>query len=463
MRIFRLLSTLVLFGLYALSIVGQPANAATLIHAYNLNGNFLDALGGPSLVPNGGTLSAHRYTYGIDQGLTLTSGLVDTTDYSIVLVFEIDSLLPFWQKIIDFEQLGRELGLYTRGDRLAFWTLDSRGGSDVITPNTDIHVVLARDSAAQVVNIYLNGVLQSSVVDTSGQAISTSNVLTFFQDDPTAGVEAGSGSVDCIAVYDEALSPAEISNLASLAVCDTFAPPIVQPIVGFFNIFTTDAGEPQVNENIALQPLVDFSRTITSGFATSHVNLHVINDDAGAAVISLRDLMDVDSGGSESGVSFAMQFDLLEEATYEISGGMSGSSVGIPDEFVVQLQTSVQFNGLSPFNVLLVEGDNSAPFNAPSVDVDFTINEINEGDLGGNTPSLGSRTGLLAPGRYGLDGTAWIFSRGGGFSATAQTELSIRLTPTRIMPEFLLEQLSNAVNGVGPGKSLTDKVELAQT
>ena len=42
-----------------------------LIHDYELNGSFADALGGPSLTPNGGTLNATNYTFGPNQGLTL--------------------------------------------------------------------------------------------------------------------------------------------------------------------------------------------------------------------------------------------------------------------------------------------------------------------------------------------------------------------------------------------------------
>ncbi len=97
MQKFSLLAILCVSCLNLTGIVGQPASAATLVHAYELDGDFLDALGGPALVPNGGMSGATRYTFGVNQGLTLTNGLVDTSDYSIVMVFEHDALNPFWK------------------------------------------------------------------------------------------------------------------------------------------------------------------------------------------------------------------------------------------------------------------------------------------------------------------------------------------------------------------------------
>lgn len=186
------------------------ASAATLVHVYELEGDFLDSLGGPALVPNGGTLGATRYTFGANQGLSLTNGLVDTSDYSIVVVLEFDSLLPTWKKVIDFQQLSEDFGVYIEDDALSFFTLSSSpGGPDMVTANTDFQIVLTRDSATQTVRGYLNGSLQWASADPTGQAVSISNVLNFFEDD-FDDLEAQSGSVDSIAIHDGALSADEV-------------------------------------------------------------------------------------------------------------------------------------------------------------------------------------------------------------------------------------------------------------
>ena len=54
---------------------------ASLSHLYTLNGTLTDQLGGPSLVADGGVLSATRYSFGPNQGLELT-GALSTSNWS---------------------------------------------------------------------------------------------------------------------------------------------------------------------------------------------------------------------------------------------------------------------------------------------------------------------------------------------------------------------------------------------
>ena len=207
------LSAMLVTVVAAVDFGSAGASAATLVHVYELEGDFLDSLGGPALVPNGGTLGVNRYTFGANQGLSLTNGLVDTSDYSIVVVFEFDSLSPTWKKVIDFQQLSEDFGVYIEDDALSFFTLfSSPGGPDMVTANTDSQIVLTRDSATQTVSGYLNGVLQWTSADPTGQAVSISNVLNFFEDD-FDDLEAQSGSVDSIAIHDGALSADEVGFL----------------------------------------------------------------------------------------------------------------------------------------------------------------------------------------------------------------------------------------------------------
>src|SRR4051812_14541803 len=93
-----------------IGLSGASANAASLIHAYNLNGSYADSLGGPSLVDAGGTLGADLYSFGTNQGLSLSNGLTSATSYSIELSFEYDALSGF-RKILDFKDRTNDGGL----------------------------------------------------------------------------------------------------------------------------------------------------------------------------------------------------------------------------------------------------------------------------------------------------------------------------------------------------------------
>lgn len=62
------------------------AAQAALIKSYDFNGTLDDTLGnGASLVASGGTVGATDYTFGLNQGLRLTSALADTSTYAIKL------------------------------------------------------------------------------------------------------------------------------------------------------------------------------------------------------------------------------------------------------------------------------------------------------------------------------------------------------------------------------------------
>lgn len=208
-----------LVGLFVLAAGIPTVNAQALVGAYELNGNFDDTFGGSALVPNGGTIGATGYTFGVNQGLRLTNG-VDTSNYSIVLVYEHDNLAPFWRKLLDFQSLTEDFGLYAGGDRLRFWTLATLGGPDTVAANSNAQVVITRDNATQTVKGYLNGVLQWTASDPMGQAIPASNILTFFEDDNATGRrEAQSGTVDCVAIYDGPLSDTDVALLATREAC----------------------------------------------------------------------------------------------------------------------------------------------------------------------------------------------------------------------------------------------------
>jgi hypothetical protein len=189
------------------------APSATPVHLYKLNGNLTDQMGGPSLVANGGSFTSTRYVFGPDQGLQLTGGLADPTTYSVATVVSLNSLSNFFNKLIDFQNLTTDDGLYVANGRLEIFP--GGPGPDSISANQDFQLVLTRDGPSGVTCIYLNGVLEVSYTGTpSNDAVPAQNILTFFEDDHVSGGhEAVGGSVDYIAIYDHALSASEIANL----------------------------------------------------------------------------------------------------------------------------------------------------------------------------------------------------------------------------------------------------------
>ena len=95
----------------ALLVFSASPASAELIHVYELNGSFADSLGGPDLVPNGGSLGPTEYTFGPNEGLAL-SNAIDPLTYSIEITFRITERLTGYIKLIDFANLSVDLGLY---------------------------------------------------------------------------------------------------------------------------------------------------------------------------------------------------------------------------------------------------------------------------------------------------------------------------------------------------------------
>jgi hypothetical protein len=199
----------------ALTACASLASAASLTHSYNLNGSYADSLGGPSLVAEGGTLGADLYTFGANQGLSLSNALTGTEgDYSIELYFEFDSTGGY-RKIIDFKNTSSDTGLYNNSTTMHFYNV-AAGPAGAFANNAFAHVVLTRDGVSGTTTGYVNGVQQLSFTDGGSLAVFTSpnNIIRFLRDDGATGSEASAGSVDFIRIYDGALSAADVAALS---------------------------------------------------------------------------------------------------------------------------------------------------------------------------------------------------------------------------------------------------------
>jgi Concanavalin A-like lectin/glucanases superfamily len=200
---------LVLGGLAA-----SPASAG-LTHDYEFNGNLNDSLGGPALTSLGGTIGASSFTFGQNQGLSLSSALASAGTYTIDLSFEFDNLSGY-EKIIDFKNLTSDNGLYTLNTNLNYFLGGNINGPTTLTPGTFMRVDLTRDASTNLVTAYVNGVAQFSFTDSSSDATfsAANNIINFFHDDTvTGGREASPGSVNQIRIYDTALSASDVAAL----------------------------------------------------------------------------------------------------------------------------------------------------------------------------------------------------------------------------------------------------------
>src|SRR5260370_419835 len=189
--------------------------SATPVHLYALTGSLADQMGGAALTADGGTLVGGRYVFDANQGLRLTGGLADTTNYSVVLDANLNFTGSYYKKLIDFHARTTDDGLYVSGSNLQVYPGPS--GTGIITSNQDFQVALTRDGASGATSVYLNGVLQQTYFGVaSNVAIPSTNVLTFLQGDlASRGFEAAPGSVDYIAVYGRALTAGEVTALAN--------------------------------------------------------------------------------------------------------------------------------------------------------------------------------------------------------------------------------------------------------
>jgi hypothetical protein len=197
--------------LLAAVFLASPCYAA-LVHQYQLDGSFSDDLGGPSLVPAGGTLGPTSYSFGPNQGLSLSNALSDPGNYSIETIFNFSDVLSF-RKIIDFKDRTSDSGLYDLNTSVQLVPIAGAGPANAFVPNVDVSLILTRDGGTGQVVGYINGVQHFSVIDNSSISdfSAANNIIHFFMDD--GGTEASAGVVDLIRIYDAPLSASEAAAL----------------------------------------------------------------------------------------------------------------------------------------------------------------------------------------------------------------------------------------------------------
>lgn len=188
--------------------------------SYDFNGGLSDSLGnGNDLVASGGTTSGGRYHFGDDQGLRLTDALSDTSNYGIEFRFRFDDDVSGYGKLIDFQDLASDDGLYVLNNQVNFYPVGTTGG--LMNAGTDYTVGVERKN--DIVSVFLDGTLLFDFLDDTGfYAVSGGNILNFFQDDTPVSGESFAGSVDFVRIHTDSStfgqSPAAVPEPLSATV-----------------------------------------------------------------------------------------------------------------------------------------------------------------------------------------------------------------------------------------------------
>ena len=155
--------------------VGAASIAGADTFTYELNGSLAESNGGPSLVSYGGTLGSTGYTFGVNQGLSLSDTGISNA-YSIDIRFYFDDINASpdgYQRILEFKNLASDTGLYERGGTLLFFVRGNPTGAQSDVPNFASGVpadLLLTRSAAGLLSAYVDGTLAFTFSDPTGLA-----------------------------------------------------------------------------------------------------------------------------------------------------------------------------------------------------------------------------------------------------------------------------------------------------
>lgn len=196
----------------SLLLAASAASAANPTHQFRLDGDLRDDMGGASLIAQGGAVGTGGYSFGKNQGLSLTADL--GSNYTIDFRFSFASYGGY-QKILDFSGLASDTGLYTVFSKYSFYPKSDNLGPTA--GNNELTRLTITRSQAGAFNLYRDGVRTGSFMDTQGNATQQGKILSFFMDDrATGGSESAAGYVDYIRTFNSALSDTEVQNLSTV-------------------------------------------------------------------------------------------------------------------------------------------------------------------------------------------------------------------------------------------------------
>ena len=144
-----------------------------------------------------------------NSGLSVnTSGVIPSSAYTIAILFKFDTVSGF-RRVVDFANRTSDEGAYIQNGRLE----NENTANELFDLNTYVQIVLVRESSGRI-RAYRDGLLRVDVPSDGGTfAITSANILSFFQDDLIFPNEASAGSVARIRLYDAPMTTAQVQAL----------------------------------------------------------------------------------------------------------------------------------------------------------------------------------------------------------------------------------------------------------
>lgn len=175
-------------------------------HIYNLNGTYADANGGPSLAAIGGSLGANGFSFGFNEGLSLTG--VFGSEYTVAMRFRFDDVTGY-RRIIDFKNRTSDNGPYVLDGAANFYNIAT--GPTAPYAANQMGLTIFTRSLTGTFSAYFGGSLQYQFADNASDGVPSGSTVNFFQDDLAFANEASAGFVDYIGTWDRALSSREVA------------------------------------------------------------------------------------------------------------------------------------------------------------------------------------------------------------------------------------------------------------
>jgi hypothetical protein len=215
----------------ALALLGgcEAAGAATLKASYQLRDSRTSQLAGaPDLADLGpGNRFATETVDGVARqvlafpkggGVSIrTSGLVDRTSPSVVMVFRLADVSGF-RRLLDFSDGASDDGLYDASGTTVFYAGDyvARSTGAVFEDSAYVQVTLTSEATlagSQWTVVYVNGTPVAAATTTQGFGLG-SRVLRLFKDNVRGSGrgEQSAGALACVFVYDGALPRGQVAR-----------------------------------------------------------------------------------------------------------------------------------------------------------------------------------------------------------------------------------------------------------
>ena len=192
--------------------IAMPASAATLLDEFTFTDGFTNTGTGTATATGDGVVTADRYEFDPDQGLTVDLGTTTLTEWSIVFSGRIDQIFGY-VKLIDLSGLSSDNGLYSLNGLLNFYN-SATGPTATISAGVDFLGVLTYDGIETCG--YVDGFEQFCFDFTDVGYPDALSSFVMFQDDTEVPGETSAGSLDFLRVYDGALTGQEVSDIAGV-------------------------------------------------------------------------------------------------------------------------------------------------------------------------------------------------------------------------------------------------------